>query len=166
MKAKENPVKSVVLTNNEKDEILIRAKRDGEMYPSHKPVRILVDYTVHLVQRCDVLRCALALLFEPERNWKKCPHCGKEKWSVWMPVPIRLHEIWDDDTERPVVYTRLKWYILCFHCANIVANHTANPYGLDDIKEYVYDPADDVEMRLFWPEAPPVRSRGRYGPKS
>lgn len=160
MELQENPVRSVILTNNGDEDIFVRAVRKGEGYPTHTPVRILLDRTVHLVQKCNVIRQEMALRFEPETNWEKCPYCGQKNWSVWMPVPIRLYEIWDGKVDQPAVYTALKWYILCLHCATIVANHTGatNPYALSGVQEYVYDPADDIEMRL-WPEKPPARRR-------
>ena len=164
MEQEKNPVRSVILSDN-RNQIFLRAKGVNEGYPTHMPVRILVGLTVHLVQKCDVCCLALTLLFEPERKWRKCPHCNKANWSVWMPVSIRLHEIWDGNADHPNIYTQLKWYILCIHCANIVTYCISNPYALDNIKEYIYDPADDVVMKL-WTESPPRRHRSSSSPRT
>ena len=155
-----NPVRTIILAENRGSKVIIRAKRENEPYPTHTPKRILVDSTVHLVKRCDVMEMVLALKFEPEQAWKKCPRCQKKDWSVWMPVPIQVHDVWDKRVEHPQIYTVIKWYVLCFHCASIVANHDTNPYGLSDIREYIYDPADDIKMNL-WAEVP----RRQHGKK-
>lgn len=165
MKENENPVRSVILSKGSSDQITIRRKQDGESYPTHTPVRILVGHTVHLVQKNDVMRMEMAMVFSPEQNWKKCPRCNQPSWAVWMPVPIQLRDVWDGRDDRPRVYTKLTWYILCLHCAGIVAHHTSGPYSAEDIKEFVYDPADDIQMKL-WQDPPPQRKRKSGAKKS
>ena len=148
---KDNLEKIIVIQGVRK-EITIRALRKDECgYPSHKPVRIVIDQTVHLVQKHNAYVQTLALCFEPEVKWKKCPNCNKTKWSAWMPTSIgvrRVEIVGGEKYER--VSPELKWYIVCIHCTKIVTMTTLEPY-IWEAWDYVYDPADDVEF-VFLPE--------------
>ncbi|MDQ5951959.1 MAG: hypothetical protein QG626_86 [Patescibacteria group bacterium] len=156
----ERPVKSVIIANGTKEGILLRAKRHGETYPTHAPVRIMVDNVIHLVRGCDIFRTDLSLRFEPEGNWPKCPRCDKQDWSVWVAATQMIHQVCSN-VERPNVYSRPGWYILCLHCDRIIVHHSVeNPHSLKGVREYVYDPADDI-TKHFWPEIAPKRPRKR-----
>ena len=154
MKNDAEPTHTIILAKGYGSAITIRCKRESERYPTHMPVRILVGSTVHLVQKNDVMRMEAGLVFRPEQKWKMCPHCNQPKWSVWMPVSVQMRVTWDSDEEAPEERTALNWYILCQHCKCIVADHTSGPYCAEDIKEFVYDPADDIQLKL-WAETPP-----------
>lgn len=143
----ENPVRSVILASAIEGQIMLRARRSDDSYPTHDAFRILIGYTIHTVRACDAIGLQMTLRFDPHDWRKRCPDCQKADWAVWVPAPICRHQIWDGDIGHPTIYTELQWYFLCRHCKRMVWGHErAIPYGLRGIKEYVYDPADDIEL--------------------
>lgn len=137
--------------------IVMRPRSEGECYPTHKLVRIIIGGTVHAVQGYNVYTPAVALLCKPEEKWKKCPHCGKKDWSAWMPSPIHVRRFFREAYDHEIQMTQ--WYILCIHCSRLVEMHSTPPDGIE-ATEYIYDPADD---RPLW--KPPKQPDAQRPPR-
>lgn len=143
--------KGVFVLQTHESEIVIRPRRNYERtHLSSRRLIVLTESDEMLVLEVNKVRPYLqkqALMFHPEKPWKRCPNCKKGDWPAWMPMKYDQCHV-DGDLHN---YTHVRWLIVCIHCTVIADIRNFGPYA-EDPGEYLYDSAREfptvIPLRL------------------
>lgn len=129
-------------------EILVRPKFEGETFPTHTSHRILFGDTIVTVAGCDKYVLAQALVYEPEKKWKKCPACRQTNWSVWVPLATEFCNFFAGEFDKDFTI-KTEWTITCRHCGVIVDRIGNYKLYSGQPTEYIYDPSQNEPFLVF-----------------